>query len=159
MTLPECDIPEPPATPTATTVNLFAEHFDQDADSSLAVENGTSFTSSRNGLNEFFPDDDDGVGSQTTAHEFEADDNEVADDDEYEASKDECDEPFGLSIDLTNIDPNLPVICETINDFCARHSKEELEFLVKQVGCLRISDCYFSERSSTVCMAIQVLER
>lgn len=57
------------------------------------------------------------------------------------------------------IDPNAPIIRESINEFCARHSREELEFLVGQVGYLRISDCYFSERSSTLCMVIEIKER
>lgn len=54
--------------------------------------------------------------------------------------------------------PDTLVIKERINDLCARHSKEELEFLIGQIRSLKIIDCYFSERSSTLCMVIEVLE-
>lgn len=56
----------------------------------------------------------------------------------------------------SSIDPNQPVICATINDFCARHSREELEYLVGQIEGLKISECYYSEKSSTLCMVVEV---
>lgn len=52
--------------------------------------------------------------------------------------------------------PDAPLICETINDFCARHSREEMEFLISQIGFLKISDCYFSEKKSTLCTVIEL---
>lgn len=124
---------------------------------SLAVENGTSYNSSRNELENFanFGDND---GTQTDAEL------------NYEPQIEDEDPAEGIHSDnqlTTNayhqqsasVDPNSPVICETINDFCARHTREELESLVNQVGYLTISDCYFSERSSTLCMVIEVKEK
>lgn len=54
------------------------------------------------------------------------------------------------------LDPSTPFICATINDLCARHSREELEFLVGRIDWLTITDCYYSEKSSTLCMVIEV---
>lgn len=51
-----------------------------------------------------------------------------------------------------------PEFHSSVNDFCVRHSREELEFLVGQIGHLRISDCYFSERRTTLCTVIEVRE-
>jgi hypothetical protein len=56
----------------------------------------------------------------------------------------------------SSIDPNLPMICATINDFCARHSREELLYLVSQIDGLKMSECYYSEKSSTLCMVIEI---
>lgn len=52
-----------------------------------------------------------------------------------------------------------PEFRSAVNDFCVRHSREELEFLIGQVGHLRISDCYFSEKRTTLCMVIEVKEK
>lgn len=52
-----------------------------------------------------------------------------------------------------------PEFRSAVNDFCVRHSREELEFLIGQVGQLRISDCYFSEKRTTLCMVIEVKDK
>lgn len=61
---------------------------------------------------------------------------------------------------VDNISPttssDAPIICETINDFCARHSREEMEYLVGQISSLKISDCYFSEKKSSLCTVIEL---
>lgn len=49
-------------------------------------------------------------------------------------------------------------IHKVINDFCVRHTREELEFLIGRVGNLKIIDCYFSERHKTLCMIVEVLD-
>lgn len=122
----------------------------EDDNFSMAVENGTSHNSSRNGT-------DLALGDEVSfASELPAVDDEQV----------EMDQDDGLQqilqtqeVQQDNLNINGSVISETINDFCARHSREELEFLVRQVGYLKISDCYFSERSSTLCMVIEVDEK
>lgn len=135
---------------------------------SLAVENGTSYNSSRNELENFENDLDDNDGTQTDAElDYEP---QIEEDDDPDqgvgiSPSDQLitnayhQQPVNVGIDTQIVDPNSPVICETINDFCARHTREELESLVNQVGYLTISDCYFSERSSTLCMVIEVKEK
>lgn len=49
-------------------------------------------------------------------------------------------------------------IHRVINDFCIRHTREELEFLIGRVGNLKIIECYFSERHKTLCMIVEVIE-
>lgn len=122
----------------------------------MAVENGTSYNSSRNELEDNFGETllDENAGMQTDAElEYEQ---QVEDDYNVDLN------PSPVATTTTDnivIDPNSPVICETINEFCARHTREELESLVGQVGYLTISDCYFSEPSSTLCMVIEVKEK
>lgn len=66
------------------------------------------------------------------------------------------DSTLAQTYDESAIDPNQPLICATINDFCARHSREELEYLVGQIEGLKMSECYYSEKNSTLCMIIEV---
>lgn len=49
-------------------------------------------------------------------------------------------------------------IHKVINDFCVRHTREELEFLIGRVGNLKVIDCYFSEKHKTLCMIVEVLD-
>lgn len=178
----------------------------QDCESSLAVENGTSFDSSRNDLNEFFPELDseierkqksqaayskrmrDFLDDTSATHQEGKEFFEFSANDEFSSDrKGHCQQQERLRhhhhhhhhqhheqqvVDLespddsnaelsrqVDVNSNLPIICETINDFCARHSREELEHLVRRIGNkLSISDCYYSEVSSTVCMVIEVLD-
>lgn len=134
-----------------------------DENLSLAVENGTSYNSSRLELDdEFGSEAEDGF--QTEAE----DDDEVAGEmallDDIGSKPNEDSLSFNGQNRRTRdkyqpLDPNGPIICETINDFCARHSREELEYLIGRVGFLKICDCYFSEKSSTLCMVIKVKEK
>lgn len=126
-----------------------------DENLSLAVENGTSYNSSRLELyDEFGSEAEDGF--QTEA---EDDAGELLDDivDLKHTTNNQASPPNDQNGDL--LDPEQPIICETINDFCARHSREELEYLIGRVGFLKICDCYFSEKSSTLCMVIEVKEK
>lgn len=50
---------------------------------------------------------------------------------------------------------NYRKIHRVINDFCVRHTREELEFLINRAGNLKIIDCYFSDRHKTLCMVVQ----
>lgn len=50
-----------------------------------------------------------------------------------------------------------PIIDVAVNELCARHSREELEFLVSQVSYLSVRDCNYNEQSSTLCMVIEVM--
>lgn len=135
---------------------------------SLAVENGTSFNSSRLELDEFGSDDE----NELTFHEEDGDnfdgeqsndDNKLqhiynADDIGYTGDKNGTNFPTTNQDDNDNqINSEKPFVRETINDFCVRHSREELEYLIGQVSCFRISDCHFSERNSTLCMVIEVM--
>lgn len=137
---------------------------------SLAVENGTSYNSSRNELDNLENDLDENGGMQTDA-ELEYEQAQLVESD-YPSPMAQVDCCLDQEVVSTNVapaeisqrngavaDPNSSVICETINDFCARHTREKLESLVNQVGFLSISDCYFSERSSTLCMVIEVKEK
>lgn len=147
-------------------------------DSSLAVENGTSFNSSRNGLDELdsiVDEEPNAMFNCESKHQAESCSPQV---DQPETSQDwnsgelktnqdwNCPtQPYtdfapATTFDATSlIDPNEPIVCETINDFCARHSREELEYLVSQIDGLRISECYFSEQNSTLCMVVEVSAR
>lgn len=177
--------PSSPSGLNNLTLPLCGGPVDED-DSSLAVENGTSFNSSRHEQDDFGADngndDADSAcagGSQTELEEADEEDisglnyptigqNEYSrphnKQQDYSTNDNTTSQQQQELINLTappatsNIDPNLPIVCETINDFCARHSREELESLVGQIGCLKISDCYFSERSSTLCMVIEIEE-
>lgn len=128
---------------------------------SLAVENGTSYCSSRVDLDEigrFEPT----VELEKSVLEQSLD--ERCHDEQLAAASNSRSAPQAQFKTTsrqvnTNLNQNQPVIKETINDFCAKHSREELEFLVEQVGFLQISDCHLSERSSTLCMVIEVKEK
>lgn len=134
-----------------------------DENLSLAVENGTSYNSSRLELDEEFnseveegfqteaDEDIDGMtGEITIQHDLES----KTGDQLYSNNP-----PNQQSRNQYPLDPDRPVICETMNDFCARHSREEIEYLIRRVGFLKICDCYFSEKSSTLCMVIEVKEK
>lgn len=130
--------------------NLFVLSGEED-NLSIAVENGTSYNSSRVELDELECLD------QQTDVETDIIDTLIKDSNN-QTSKDQESESklFARRIPPN---PNVPIIRETINDFCAKHTREELEFLVEQVGFLSISDCYFSEGNSTLCMVIEVKEK
>lgn len=131
--------------------------------SSTMVENGTSYSSSRNDgfcaeLNSDFDLEADrldtegrqltrGANQRTTPRARSHQQRQQMPDDDLEPA-DEDHEP--------EMDPSLPLICATINDLCARHSREELEFLIGRIEWLTIRDCYYSEKSSTLCMVIEV---
>lgn len=125
---------------------------------SLAVENGTSYNSSRNELDNF-ENLDDNDGMQTDA-ELEYEPQVIEEDvaDQLEPMPSNVYRRSATGQEMV-VDPNSHIICEIINDFCARHTREELESLVNQVGYLSISDCYFSEQSSTLCIVIEVKEK
>lgn len=146
-------------------------------DSSLAVENGTSFSSSRNELDKLdelaSPGDEElAAGAELSGavsprvelnslQEGGPADKPPDDDQNYhQLLQQHRGSTLATTFDVTTtIDPNQPIVCETINDFCARHSREELEYLVGQIDGLRISDCYFSERNSTLCMVIEIFHK
>lgn len=116
--------------------NLKTNFSNQEDDNlSLAVRIGTSNNSSRLELDELDSD----------AGEMQA---EIEDEDDTRE--------FYIT-QLAN--HSAPAIQETINEFCARHSREELVNLVNLTGNLSITDCHFSDRSSTLCMVIEVEEK
>lgn len=141
-------------------------NFDELDQSSLVVENGTSYNgSSRNEPADLEEEED--VQQQTDP--FECDINLANKEAFGEEIRDHFGEYNGAEFDDNNthnlnysrdntIDLDAPIIRETINEFCARHSREELEFLVNQISYLKIRDCYFSKSSSTLCIIIEVQE-
>lgn len=149
----------------------------------MAVENGTSYNSSRNELSEdlnfdtsFHTDLDSELliaeGARDTCketHEFNYQPYDAMsnftfkiDDLPAKGGSGGGDDNDGGGNDYfakDYIDPDEPMIRETINEFCARHTREELEFLIGQIGYLKIRDCYFSKESSTLCMIIEIQEQ
>lgn len=95
-------------------------------------------------------EDDDDEDYRRNDHDYD-DDDEQHDDDDYEDDDDDEDEREAFALD-----PSTPFICASINDLCARHSRQELEFLIGRIEWLTISDCYYSEKSSTLCMVLEV---
>lgn len=119
------------------------------------VANGTS---SRNDIDDI-GDLNLEVGLQTDVEDYEDNLNwTTAESQAYSSGqKDTSRSKLNESIEeLGSRSPDTPLICETINDFCARHSREEMEFLISQIGFLKISDCYFSEKRSTLCTVIEL---
>lgn len=139
---------------TLPTNSISDLNIDEMADnSSLAVENGTSCNESSR--NEMLDLDDLQQQSDMDAADLEANR------DAFGLDNYENDESFpgeNFPDDGQPFDLDAPIIRETINEFCARHSREELEFLIGQIGYLQIRDCYFSKKSSTLCMVIKVQE-
>lgn len=148
----------------------FAQVALDEDDSSLAVENGTSFNSSRHEQDESDGrehDDDSQTEDEPDQQHQQAVNRQkprlgkliITDNQYLSASNRDGQQLHSVSPSPTpnqSVDPNLPVVCETINDFCARHTREELEFLVGQISHLKISECYYSERSSTLSMVIEI---
>jgi len=114
-----------------------------DFDSSLAVENGNSSNISRK---------IDDLSHDGVATEDELEEDSLQHEDDTPQSRPVQGQNPGRS------DSNTPIICETINDLCAEHSKEELKLMVKQIVGLKIDECYFSQRTSTLCVVIEVDE-
>lgn len=125
--------------PTNTSINSCL--IDED-NLSTAVDHEVSLNSTRNDLN-----GDNLNGSDTDA---------ATDVDEDEVDTLEHNSKSNAKQTASDLDPNTPIIDETINEFCAKHSREELEFLIAQISYLKISDCYFSQKSSTLCIVIEV---
>lgn len=147
--------------------NNMIGNFDELDQSSLVVENGTSYNGSSRNEPADLEEEEEDVQQQTDP--FECDINLANKEAFGEEIRDHFGEYNGAEFDDNNthnlnysrdntIDLDAPIIRETINEFCARHSREELEFLVNQISYLKIRDCYFSKSSSTLCIIIEVQE-
>lgn len=166
----------------ATKSNLSVLSGDDDNLCSLAVENGTSYNSSRielfdelnseaglqtdleeeadatitNNTNAFGIENYDSFQNQSNYDHYESNVKSCATKNDHHNDNKHNEKPSTDDYGDNLIDPDEPTIRESINEFCTRHSREELEFLIGQIGYLKIIDCYFSKKSSTLCMIIEV---